>query len=223
MGQIDSGKQLFGEIRLLIESSKQRASVAVNRELSMLYWSIGRRLDHEILQGERADYGKQVIASLSQQLTTEYGRGWSKRQLHYCLRFSQCFPDEAIVHALSAQLTWTHLRQLIGLEDELKRDFYIEMCRMEGWSSRQLQERIDSQLFERTAISRKLEQIELLELDKSGIHIAEYLCCHRVRCCKPIYTNPYNRQGNDYSKEIKNRESVIDDWILVQKEGVFTP
>lgn len=158
MGSIEPSKQLFGEVRHMIDGAKQRASMAVNRELSLLYWNIGKRLDQEILMGERADYGKQVLASLSQQLTAEYGRGWNKRQLHYCLQFAQYFPSEQIVHAVSAQLTWTHLRQIIALDDALKRDFYIEMCRLERWSTRQLQERIDSQLFERTAISRKPEE-----------------------------------------------------------------
>lgn len=158
MANIEVGTQLFGEVRQLIDGAKQRAATAVNRELSLLYWHIGRRLDQEILSGMRADYGQQVIASLSQQLKAEYGRGWSKRQLHYCLQFAQYFPGEQIVHAVSAQLSWTHLRQIISLEDELKRDFYIEMCRLECWSTRQLQERIDSQLFERTAISRKPEE-----------------------------------------------------------------
>lgn len=158
MAKIEPDKRLFGDVRTLIDEAKQRAVTTVNRELTLLYWHIGKRLDQEILKGERADYGKQVIASLSALLTVEYGRGWSKRQLHYCLQFAQYFPDEQIVHALSAQLSWTHLRQIIGLDDGLKRDFYIEMCRLERWSTRQLKERIDSQLFERTAISKKPEE-----------------------------------------------------------------
>jgi len=158
MANIEPHEQLFGFVRQLIDAAKERAATAVNRELSLLYWQIGKRLDREILQGKRADYGKQVIVSLSKQLTAEYGRGWSERQLHYCLRFAQCFPEEEILHTLCAELSWSHLRQLLGINDNVKRDFYIEMTRLERWSVRQLQERISSQLFERTAISRKPEE-----------------------------------------------------------------
>lgn len=158
MVSIKPEKQLFGDVRQLIDAAKRRVVAAVNRELTLLYWHIGKRLDQEILKGERADYGKQVIASLSGMLTAEYGRGWSKRQLHYCLQFAQLFPDEQIVHAVSAQLSWTHLRQIISLDDALKRDFYMEMCRLERWSTRQLLERIETQLYERTALSRKPEE-----------------------------------------------------------------
>jgi predicted nuclease of restriction endonuclease-like (RecB) superfamily len=158
MMNIEPDKQLFGDVRQLIDAAKSRTVAAVNRELTLLYWHIGKRLDQEILRGERADYGKQVIASLSSMLTAEYGRGWSKRQLHYCLQFAQYFLDESIVHAVSAQLSWTHLRQIISLDDALKRDFYMEMCRLERWSTRQLSERIESQLYERTALSRKPEE-----------------------------------------------------------------
>ena len=158
MSDLDKASTLYGEVRGLIDEAKRRVASTVNAELTWLYWQIGSSIKSDVLKNERADYGKQIIASLSQRLTTEFGRGWSKRQLHYCLQFAQYFPDDEIVHALSAQLSWTHLRQIISLDDALKRDFYIEMCRFERWSTRQLQERIESQLYERTAISRKPEE-----------------------------------------------------------------
>lgn len=146
---------LLADIRHLIESARQRVAVAVNAELSLLYWRIGRRIDAEVLQGQRAEYGKQIVASVAKQLTAEYGKGWSERQLRYCLRVAEIFPDEKILHTLCSQLSWSHLRQLIFIDEPLKRDFYIEICRLEHWSVRQLQERIQSMLYERTAISRK--------------------------------------------------------------------
>jgi len=145
------------EIRQLIERARQRAAAAVNAELTLLYWHIGERLQKESLGGERAEYGKQIITSLSHQLTSEYGKGWSERQLWFCLQMAQTFPDAEIVNTVCAELSWSHLRLLIGFDDPLKRDFYIEMCRLERWSVRQLQERIKSMLYERTAISRKPE------------------------------------------------------------------
>jgi len=146
------------EIRQLIERARQRAAVAVNTELTLLYWHIGKRLQKEVLGGERAEYGKQIITSLSQQLINEYGKGWSERQLWLCLQITNTFPDPEIVNTVCAELSWSHLRLLIGFDDPLKRDFYIEMCRLERWSVRQLQERIKSMLYERTAISRRPEE-----------------------------------------------------------------
>lgn len=149
---------LVADIRQLIDSARQRAAAAVNAELTLLYWRVGQRIRQDVLGEERADYGAAVVARLAQQLTTVYGRGWSEKQLRHCLRFAESFPDEAIVSALRRQLSWTHLKTLIYLDDPLKRDFYVELCRLEGWSSRQLQERLQSQLFEHSAIFRQPEE-----------------------------------------------------------------
>lgn len=150
---------LVHEIRQLIDAAKQRAATAVNAEISLLYWQVGQRIQQEVLQGKRAEYGKQVITGLSQQLTADYGKGWSERQLRYCLQFVEEFPNQNIVHTLCSELSWSHLRKLMYIADGLKRDFYIEMARVERWSVRQLNERINSMLFERTALSRKPDEV----------------------------------------------------------------
>ena len=149
---------LLSDIRRLILEAKSRAAMAINAELTLLYWQVGRRIHTEILKGARAEYGKQIVATLSKQLTGEVGKGWSEKQLLHCLRIAETFPEEPIFSSLRRELSWTHLKTLIYIDDPLKRDFYIEMCRLEHWSSRQLQERIRSMLFERTAISRKPEE-----------------------------------------------------------------
>ena len=79
--------------------------------------------------------------------------------MRHCVRAAEVFPDEAILSALRRELSWTHLKTLIYIDTPLKRDFYIELCRLERWSSRQLQERIQSMLFERSALSRKPEDV----------------------------------------------------------------
>ncbi|MBD2357020.1 DUF1016 domain-containing protein [Tolypothrix sp. FACHB-123] len=150
--------RLFQEIRQFIDAAKQRAAVAINAEITLLYWQVGKRIQTEILQGQRAEYGKQVIISLSRYLTQTYGKGWSERQLNYCVLIAEVFPDREILHTLSAELSWSHLKLIIGIEDPLKREFYIEIAQLERWSVRQLQERINSMLFERTALSRKPEE-----------------------------------------------------------------
>ena len=150
--------RLFHEIRQLIDTAKQRAAVAINAEITLLYWQVGKRIQTEVLQGQRGEYGKQIIVSLSIQLTQTCGKGWGEKHLRHCLRLAETFPDEQIVSALRRQLSWTHIKTLMYFDDPLKRNFYIEICCLEGWSSRQLQERINSMLFERTAISRKPEE-----------------------------------------------------------------
>ena len=149
---------LLADIRQLIEGARQRAAAAVNAELTMLYWHVGQRIRTELLQGQRAEYGKQIVATLSAHLTREYGRGWSEQQLWYCIQAAERFPDEVILHTVCGELSWSHLRLLLPIDDPLKRDFYIEIARLERWSVRQLQERIKSMLYERTAISRKPEE-----------------------------------------------------------------
>lgn len=133
-------------------------AVTVNATITTLYWQVGKKINLEILQNKRAEYGKQIVYALSAQLSSEYGKGWDEKQLRHCMRFAEVFPDEQIIYALLRQLSWTHLRMLIFIEDPLKRDFYIEICKLEKWSSRQLQSRINSMLYERTAISKKPEQ-----------------------------------------------------------------
>ena len=155
---------LFKRISNLIEESRSRTALEINSEITLLYWNIGKYIREDILKNNRADYGQRIVESLSERLTNQYGRGWSKRHLHNCLRFTEAFPHEQIVHALRTQLSWTHIRSLIPIEDELKRNFYIELSKIEKWSTRQLDERIQSMLYERTAISKRSDKTIRQEL-----------------------------------------------------------
>jgi predicted nuclease of restriction endonuclease-like (RecB) superfamily len=148
---------ITSDIKTLIEQSRQNVALAVNAEITLLYWKVGKRINDEVLGNERAEYGKQIVYALSIQLINDYGTGWSEKQLRHCMQFASVFMEEQIVSALRRQLSWTHIKAFIYMEDPLKRVFYIEMCKLEKWSSRQLQERIQSLLYERTAISKKPE------------------------------------------------------------------
>jgi predicted nuclease of restriction endonuclease-like (RecB) superfamily len=117
------------------------------------------------LKKQRAEYGKQVLSGLAERLTAEYGKGWSFGLLKQCVWFANKYPDEQISYTLCNKLTWSHIRLLLPIDDELKRDFYIEVCSLEHWSVRTLRERLDSMLYERTAISRKPEKTIRRELD----------------------------------------------------------
>lgn len=156
--EITTIKILSEEVTAMVTESKNKVAQQINTGLTLLYWNIGHRIKTEIIKDRRATYGQEVILTLSKHLTENFGRGWSKRQLHSCVRFSEIYPDIEIVHSLSAQLSWTHIRQVLPIENELKRTFYIEMCWLEKWSYRQLKDRIRSMLYERTAISRQPEE-----------------------------------------------------------------
>jgi predicted nuclease of restriction endonuclease-like (RecB) superfamily len=155
---------LLEDLRRMIEETRQGVAATVNAAISVLYWNVGRRIREDILQEKRAEYGRQILPTLSAKLTVEYGRGWNERNLAYMVRFAETFPDETILHTLCAKLSWSHFRLLVGMDDRLKRDFYAEMCRIEGWSTRTLEKKIGSMLFERTALSRKPEKLIEQEL-----------------------------------------------------------
>ena len=152
-----STNSLFSELRELIEQSRQQVAVAVNSAMTVLYWQIGKRINEEVLQNQRAEYGKQVVLAISEQLMREYGKGWGEKQLRQCMQFAQAFPESEIVYTLCRQLSWSHIRLVMFMDDPLKRAFYIELCKLEKWSVRTFQERINSMLYERTAISKKPE------------------------------------------------------------------
>ncbi len=149
---------IFHEIKSFIEQSRQQVALSVNANLSILYWQIGKRINEEILKSKRAEYGKQIVATLWRQLTEEYGNSYSEKNLRRMMQFAKVFPKKEIVVSLIRQLSWTHILAVIPIDDPLKRKFYIEMCKLEKWSVRTFRERINSMLYERTAISKKPEE-----------------------------------------------------------------
>jgi predicted nuclease of restriction endonuclease-like (RecB) superfamily len=163
---VEPEKGLLSDLRELIEQTRLKVSQAVNTGLVVLYWNIGTRIRKEILGNKRAEYGEKIVSALSKQLEMEYGAGFTRRNLFNMLRFAEVFPDFQIVHALSAQLTWTHFRTIIYLKTTIQRDFYAELCRIERWSARALQQKIDSMLFERTAVAKKPEIVISKEIAK---------------------------------------------------------
>ncbi len=110
----------------------------------MLYWNIGKRINDNVLKNERADYGKQIVATLSQQLREEYGKGFSKKSLSKMLQFHKSFPDFKIVASLMRQFSWTHFTLILPIKNEVEREYYIQMCRIEKWSVRELRKKIEN-------------------------------------------------------------------------------
>lgn len=120
------------------------------------------------MNGQKAEYGKSIVKNMSKDLEFQYGRSYEKSSVFRMIQFYEEFPDFEKVATLSQQLTWSHFKELLPVNDELKRDFYAVLCKNEGWSVRVLRERKKSMLYERTAISKRPEEtirndIRLLE------------------------------------------------------------
>lgn len=148
--------QLFSQIVDLIELTKTKTIQQVNTNLTLLYWHIGKHINEHILQHERAEYGKQVLQTLSTKLSSQYGKGYSEPSLARMVKFYNYFPEN-ILSSVMTKLTWTHFVQLLAIKEPLQREFYATLCHNEHWSVRTLKERINSMLYERTALSKKPE------------------------------------------------------------------
>jgi predicted nuclease of restriction endonuclease-like (RecB) superfamily len=157
---------LFEDLRSLIIEARQDVARQVNSALVLLYWRVGKRIRQDILKEKRAEYGGEILSTLSRKLVAEFGSGFTARNLANMVRFAEVFQDEKILYTLCAKLSWSHFRLIIYLDNNLKRDFYTEMCRLEGWSVRTLEKKIAGMLFERTALSKKPEKLIREELDK---------------------------------------------------------
>lgn len=151
--------ELFSDVKKMIDSAKQKVATEVNSTMSALYWEIGNRINLDLLKNERAEYGKQTVSTLASQLQSEYGiNSFSEKNLRRMMQFANVFPNRKIVATLLRQFSWSHFTLFIPIEDELKRDFYMQMCRLENWSVRTLRQKMDGMLYERTAISKKSDE-----------------------------------------------------------------
>ena len=157
-------EQLFSDVCSIIDGTRNRIATYLNTEVCMTNGYVGKRIKEDVLKNQRAEYGKQILKNLASRLSEKYGTGWGVGKLKHCVRSAYLFTEEEIGYAVRSQLTWTHLRSLMGVKDELARTFYMEMCRMEHWDTRTLDDKIDTQLYERTAISRRPEEVIKREL-----------------------------------------------------------
>lgn len=159
-----TNNSLFEQIKNLIEQTKNNVAIAVNSSLTMMYWHIGKLINDEILQNKRAEYGKEIVATVSQQLIKQYGKGYSYSALTRMMKFAKNI-DEKNIATLSQQLSWSHFKELIVLEDTLKIEFYAQMTIAQNWGVRTLRERIDSMLYERTSLSKQPDELIKYELN----------------------------------------------------------
>jgi len=157
---------LLEDLRSLILSARQRISVVANSTTTLLFWHLGQRLLKKNLQNQRAAYGKQILATVSRELTAEFGRGFSYATVNRAIQFSELFPDPEIVSTLSTQLSWSHFMELLPIKEPLARNFYAEMCRIEHWDVRTLRQKVGSMLYQRTALAKRPQSVIAAEISQ---------------------------------------------------------
>jgi predicted nuclease of restriction endonuclease-like (RecB) superfamily len=156
---------LFNGIDRLIENARSKVSVMLNTETTLLYWSVGYYINSELKTEERLKYGAKILATLSQQLTSKHGKGFSYSALTRMSKVAEIFDTENIA-TLSQQLSWSHLIELAAIDNAAKRLFYTHMSIKNVWGVRDLREKVDEMTFERSCIALKSEN-EIMTLLKT--------------------------------------------------------
>ena len=146
-------KALFNEISLLIEQSKQHVVSQANSTLTLLFWNVGKRINSYVLQHQRAQYGKQIVGTLSRQLVNQHGRNFEEKNLRRMLQFADLFPDVQKVVTLSRHLSWSHFLVLLPLKESPRCLFYAHKAINENLGVRALRKQITQKTYERTAIA----------------------------------------------------------------------
>jgi predicted nuclease of restriction endonuclease-like (RecB) superfamily len=199
---------LHQEIRKLIHQAREHVAREYNSTQVLLNWMIGKKIDSEFLDSQRAAYGEKVIESIANQLSLEYGRGYGKINLSRMLKFSRLFPNREIVSTLSKQLSWSHFVMICAIDEPLKRDFYTEMCRIQRWSVRDFKRQIGGMLFERTAISKEPDTVikNSIEALKHNDSLSSNL----------VFKDPYfiSFIGSSHYKSERELEDLILDNIV---------
>jgi predicted nuclease of restriction endonuclease-like (RecB) superfamily len=192
---------LYQSIKTLIERSQMQIVTQVNQALVLTYWQIGKTIKMEVLKDGRALYGASTLKQLAKRLTLEYGNGFSHSSLTRMVKFFEYLPEQEIVATVSQQLSWSHFVELIKLDDQIKREFYIGMCAQSRWSVRTLRERIDSMLFERTAISKQPDLVIARELVSLKQH---QVVTPQLLLKDPYLLNFLDLQENFTEKDLEN-------------------
>jgi predicted nuclease of restriction endonuclease-like (RecB) superfamily len=206
----DDPTALLADLRLLIQSARQRIATVANATTTLLFWNVGRRLLLDNLQDGRAAYGKRILATVSQELSAEFGAGFSYAALTRMARFAEWMTDERIVATLSQELSWSHFVELLPIKDPLARDFYAEMGRIERWDVRTLRAKISGLLFQRTALSKRPKSV-----------IAKELAQLRDGTMSPdlVFRDPYLLDLLDLKGAYSERD--LESAILREIEGVL--
>ena len=144
--------RLYDDVREVLELARSKAYTVVNFAMIEAYWNIGRLIVEQQGGEERAEYGTSLISVLAKRLTADFGKGFTPTNLKYMRQFYLQFQNR---HALRDQLTWTHYRMIMKVDNDNARQFYLDECVKSNWSTRQLERQINSFFYERLLSSRR--------------------------------------------------------------------
>lgn len=177
-----SNNEVYQAIRKIMDNARTKSFVAVNFVMVEAYWNVGKIIYQAQEENERAEYGKNLLNFLSKKLTLEFGKGFTPANLRYMRQFYRLFPEFNI---LQSNLSWTHYRQLLNIENERERYFYLEECSKSMWSTRQLERQINTFYYQRllasqdkNAVSQEIHQVEKIFSPKDIIrdpYVLEFL------------------------------------------------
>jgi len=196
----DDEKELFESVKNVLSRSRCVAYAAVNSAMVEAYWNIGRLIVEKQGGAERAAYGDGLIERLTERLMTEYGKGFDRSNLSRMRQLYLTFPK---VDALRQQLTWTHYRLILKVDDERARKFYIDECVKSNWSTRQLERQINSFCYERLLASH----------DKEGI-VEEIIEKEPGRTLRDTVKDPYVLEFLDLAPGSKHYESTLEEALI---------
>jgi len=200
MIKYDEVNNLYDNIKTLVEESRNRVYKTVNIEMINLYWNIGKMIVEKQEGNKRAKYGDLLIDGISDKLTREFGKGFSKRNLERMRNFYRCYP---IATTLSSQLNWSHYVELIKIKEKNKRDFYMHECINSKWDVRELQRQRTTLLYERVLSS--IDKSKLLELSSQG---------HKISENKDIIKDPFVLEFLDIKENTDYLENDLEKNIL---------
>jgi len=150
---IDSNNNLYNDIAAIIENGRREIYMQANRGTVMIFWQIGKRINEDILNNKRADYGKQIVSALTTQLTSSFGRSFELRNIRRMMQFAEQFSDIEIVSALPTQLSWSHIVEILPLKSYEAKLFYLTEAANGYISTRKLRDMIARRSFERKEIA----------------------------------------------------------------------
>ena len=192
--------QIYESIRAALEQARMSVAKAVNSAMVNVYWEIGKQIAEAV--GERAEYGKGLIKYLAERLTVEFGKGFTQANLRNMRQFYQTFPN---CYALRSELSWTHYRRLMRVDNQERREFYLKECADCGWTYRQLERQINTFYYDRLLATKKEHHDELAK----EIHLSE-------PTTDPDYIlkDPYILEFLDLKENIKYSETELEKALI---------
>lgn len=163
--EITQNNQLVTDLRQIIEQGRRQAYISINASMIQTYWNVGRRIVEEEQHGEaRAEYGEYIVKTVAKELQAEYGNAYNYRNICYFRQFYLCFKDVEIVNARVHNLTWTHIRHLLRVDDSKARLWYMNEASTQLWSTRELERNINSQYYFRLLANQKDKAKEVVDI-----------------------------------------------------------